>query len=83
MCIRDSAGAADAGVGDWIAFMFFRALAQQYPGIVPVSPAAWLLVGAQVVVTVGWALVVFAAVMSSIQPRLERIARQALRAAGD
>ena len=77
------AGAGDAGVGDWVAFMFFRALAQHYPGIVPVSPAAWLLVGAQVVVTVGWALVVFAAVMSSIQPRLERIARQALRAAGD
>ena len=72
------AGAADASIGDWIAFAFFRAVAQNYPGIVPVSAAAWLLVGIQVILAVGWALVVFAAVMSSIQPRLERIARRAL-----
>ena len=72
------AGADDAGIGEWIAFAFFRALAQDYPGIVPVSAAAWLLVGVQVILAVGWALVVFAAVMSSIQPRLERIARQTL-----
>ena len=72
------AGAGDAGIGEWIAFAFFRALAQDYPGIVPVSAPAWLLVGVQVILAVGWALVVFAAVMSSIQPRLERIARQAL-----
>lgn len=75
-------GAEDAGIGEWIAFAFFRALAQDYPGIVPVSPAAWLLVGVQVILAVGWALVVFAAVMSSIQPRLERIARQALQSTG-
>lgn len=73
-------GAEGAGIGEWIAFAFFRALAQDYPGIVPVSAGAWLLVGVQVILAVGWALVVFAAVMSSIQPRLERIARQALRA---
>ena len=77
------AGADDAGIGEWIAFAFFRALAQDYPGIVPVSPAAWLLVGVQVILAVGWALVVFAAVMSSIQPRLERIARHALQSTGD
>ena len=77
------AGAEDAGIGEWIAFTFFRALAQDYPGIVPVSAAAWLLVGVQVVLAVGWALVVFAAVMSSIQPRLERIARQALPPASE
>ena len=72
------AGDDGAGIGDWIAFAFFRALAQNYPGIVPVSAAAWLLVGVQLILVVGWALVVFAAVMASIQPRLERIARQAL-----
>lgn len=77
------AGAADAGVGQWIAFSFFRALARDFPGIVPVSPGAWLLVGLQAVLTVGWALVVFAAVMSSVQPRLERIARRALRSNGE
>ena len=76
-------GAGDAGIGEWIAFAFFRALAQDYPGIVPVSPGAWLLVGVQVILAVGWALVVFAAVMSSIQPRLERIARQALQSTGE
>ena len=77
------AGAEDAGISAWIAFAFFRALDQDYPGIVPVSADAWLLVGLQVILAVGWALVVFAAVMSSIQPRLERIARQALQSAGD
>lgn len=77
------AGAANAGIGEWIAFAFFRALAQDYPGIVPVSAGAWLLVGVQVILAVGWALVVFAAVMSSIQPRLERIARQALQSTGE
>ncbi len=77
------AGAEDAGIGEWIAFAFFRALAQDYPGIVPVSPGAWLLVGVQVILAVGWALVVFAAVMSSIQPRLQRIARQALHSTGE
>ena len=40
-------GNEDAGIGEWIAF--FRALAQDYPGIVPVSAAAWLLVGVQVI----------------------------------
>lgn len=76
-------GAADAGIGEWIAFSFFRALARDYPGIVPVSSGAWLLVGVQAVLTVGWALVVFAAVMSSVQPRLERIARRTLRSNGE
>ena len=76
------AGAENAGIGDWIAFAFFRALAQNYPGIAPVSAAAWLLVGVQAILAVGWALVVFAAVMSSIQPRLERIARQAPQSTG-
>lgn len=76
-------GARDAGIGEWIAFAFFRALAQDYPGIVPVSPGAWVVVGVQVILAVGWALVVFAAVMSSIQPRLERIARQALQSTGE
>ena len=76
-------GAEDAGIGEWIAFAFFRARAQDYPGIVPVSAAAWLLVGVQVILAVGWALVVFAAVMSSIQPRLERIARQTLPPASE
>lgn len=77
------AGAGDAGIGEWIAFAFFRALARDYPGITPVSSGAWLLVGVQVILAVGWALVVFAAVMSSVQPRLERIARRALRQSGE
>ena len=73
------AGAADAGIGDWIAYAFFRAVAQDYSGITPVSGWAWLLVGIHTAVAVGWALVVFAAVMSSIQPRLERIASRAIK----
>ena len=47
------AGAADAGIGEWISFAFFRTLAQDYPGIVPVPAAAWLLVGVQVILARG------------------------------
>ena len=70
------AATADAGIGDWISFSFFSALAEEYTGITPVSTAARTLVGARLVISVGWALVVFAAVMSAVQPQLERIARR-------
>ena len=70
------AGAANAGIGDWMSFSFFSALAQDYTGITPVTATARVLVGARLVLSVGWALVVFAAVMSAIQPQLERIARR-------
>ena len=70
------AGAADAGIGDWLSFSFYSALAQDYTGITPASLAARTLVGARLLLSVGWALVVFAAIMSAIQPQLERIARR-------
>ncbi len=76
-------GGSDTGIADWVAFSFFRALTRDYTAIVPVSPAAWALVGAQMILSVGWALVVFAAVMSSIQPQLERIARRNSERDGD
>lgn len=50
-------------------------------GITPASLAARTLVGARLLLSVGWALVVFAAVMSAIQPQLERIARRNTRPA--
>ena len=77
------AGAAGAGIGDWISFSFFSALAQDYTGITPVSVAARMLVGLRLVLSVGWALVVFGAVMSAIQPQLDRIARRNARQAAD
>ncbi len=70
------AGAADAGIGDWLSFSFYSALAQDYTGITPASLAARTLVGARLLLSVAWALVVFAAIMSAIQPQLERIARR-------
>ena len=63
---------AGTGVVDWLWFAFFNALAQDYAALAPVSVAARALVGAHLILSVGWALVLFAAVMSSIQPRLER-----------
>ena len=69
-------GAAQAGIGDWVSFSFFSAFTQNYSGITPASVPARMVVGIQLVLSVGWALVVFAAVMSSIQPQLERIARR-------
>ena len=73
---RPGAFTDGGGLGDWLSFSFFSALAQDYSTIVPVSMSARLLVGAHLILTVGWALVLFAAVMSSIQPRLDRIARR-------
>jgi len=76
---RFSPGAfADAGAGlaDWVSFAFFTALAQDYAAIVPVSAGARMLVGLHLILSVGWALVLFAAVMTSIEPKLARIARR-------
>lgn len=69
-------GASGAGVAQWILFSFYAAIAEPYSSITPASGAARLLTGAQLVLSVGWALVVFAAVMSAIQPQLDRIARR-------
>ena len=74
---------AGTGVVDWLWFAFFNALAQDYAALAPVSVAARALVGAHLILSVGWALVLFAAVMSSIQPRLERIARRDIEEGGD
>ena len=70
------AGATDAGIGDWMSFSFFSALGQDYTGITPVTATARVVVGARLILSVGWLLVVFAAVMSAIQPQLERITRR-------
>ena len=78
MLERFSPGAfADAGtrITDWLSFSFFTAIAQDYNSVVPVSEGARELVGTHLILSVGWALVLFAAVMSSIQPKLDRIAR--------
>ena len=69
-------GASAAGIGDWVSFSFFAAVVPDYTGIAPATVPARMLVGLQLILSVGWALVVFAAVMSSIQPQLERIARR-------
>ena len=68
--------ATDAGLADWVSFAFFTALAQDYAAIVPASASARMLVGVHLMLSVGWALVLFAAVMTSIEPKLARIARQ-------
>ena len=79
MLERFSPGAfADAGVGvkEWLFFAFFTGLAQDYATVVPVSDSARVLVGIHLIFSAGWVVVLFAAVMSSIGPKLERIARQ-------
>ncbi|WP_420614812.1 hypothetical protein [Candidatus Palauibacter sp.] len=64
------------GLADWVSFSFFTALAQDYAAIVPASASARMLVGMHLMLSVGWALVLFAAVMTSIEPKLARIARR-------
>ena len=73
----------DAGIMTWVSFAFFTGVGRDYSGIVPVSAGAQALVGAQLIPSIGWALVVFAAVMAFIQPQLERIARRDAERQGD
>ena len=76
-------GDGDAsGIVDWLSFAFFTALARDYMDIVPESVAARALVGGHLILSIGWGLVVFAAVMSYLQPQIERIARRE-KAGGD
>jgi len=69
-------GAAGAGVLDWIAFSFYSAIADPSSAVRAASGFSRFLVGTQLVFSIGWALVVFAAVMSAIQPQLDAISRR-------
>ncbi|MDE2890775.1 MAG: hypothetical protein OXR72_21445 [Gemmatimonadota bacterium] len=64
-----------SGIVDWIAFSFFTSLARDYSEIIPQSLSARALVAGHLILSIGWGLVVFAAVMSYLQPQIERIAR--------
>ncbi len=72
-------GAAGAGVLDWVSFSFYSAIADPSSAIRAVSGFARFLVATQLVFSIGWALVVFAAVMSAIQPQLDAISRRRAR----
>ena len=79
MLERFSPGAfsgAGTGVTDWVSFAFFAALGQDFTTVAPVSVGARVLVGTHLILSAGWVVVLFAAVMSYIGPRLERIARR-------
>lgn len=69
---------ADAGDGIrvWLFFAFFTALGQDFATAAPVSASARLLVGAHLGLSAGRAVVLFAAMMSSIGPKLDQIARR-------
>ncbi len=71
--------AASAG----LSFAFFTALARDYMDIIPESVAARALVGGHLILSIGWGLVVFAAVMSYIQPQIERISLREKTASHD
>ncbi len=72
----DAFAGAGVGIADWFSFAFFTALGQDFTTVAPVSVSARVLVGAHLILSAGWALVLFAAVMSSIGPKLDRIARR-------
>ena len=74
---------AGAGIADWLSFAFFTALGQDFLTMAPSSVGARLLVGVHLIFSAGWAVVLFAAVMSSIGPKLDRIARRHAEERGD
>jgi len=67
---------ASAGITDWLSFSFFTALGQDFVTISPHSVGARVLVGVHLILSAGWVVVLFAAVMTLIGPKLERIARR-------
>ncbi len=81
MLERFSSGAfagveSGAGITDWLSFSFFTALGQDFLTVSPESVGAKVLVGVHLILSAGWVVVLFAAVMTSIGPKLERIARR-------
>lgn len=64
------------GITDWLSFAFFSALGQDFAAMRPVSVSARVLVGTHLILSAGWAVVLFAAVMSSIGPKLDQLARR-------
>ena len=75
--------AAGTGITDWLSFAFFTALGQDFATAAPVSVSARVLVGVHLILSAGWAVVLFAAVMSSIGPKLDQIARRHGEERGD
>ena len=67
---------AGTGIADWLLFSFYTSLGQEFGGAAPVSVGARVLVGIHLILSAAWAVVLFAAVMSSIGPRLEQVARR-------
>ena len=64
------------GITEWLSFSFYAAVGQDFLTTAPVSVSARILVGTHLILSAGWAVVMFAAVMSSIGPRLDRLARR-------
>lgn len=60
---------------DWIFFAIYTSVAADFSTIAPVSNVAHLMVATQVLIGIGWAVVMFAAVMTLVQPRLARLTR--------
>ena len=71
-----SDGGGGPGIADWLFFSFFTALGQDFLTVSPNSVGARVLVGVHLILSAGWVVVLFAAVMTSIGPKLERIARR-------
>ena len=74
---------AGTGIAEWLSFAFYAALGQDFATAAPVSVGAKILLGAHLILSAGWVVVLFAAVMSSIGPRLDRIARRHAEQDGD
>ena len=69
-------GASDASIGNWISFSFFSEIGRDYSGITPVSIMARALVGGRLLLSIGWVLIIFSAMMAAVRPQLEHIGRR-------
>ncbi len=61
---------------DWVFFSFLTATTMGSENVIPVTRPAQLLVGMEAVAGLAWIIIMFAAVMSYLQPRFEAMARR-------
>lgn len=71
--------AQDPSASDWVFFAIYTSVAADFSAIAPRSTLAHLTVAGQVLIGIGWAVVMFAAVMTLMQPRLARLSGERRR----
>lgn len=70
-------GVDQPAVWDWVFYSFLTATTMGSENVIPISRPAQALVALETIAGLSWIIIMFAAVMTHLQPQLEQIARNA------